>query len=94
MNDKQMIEKLEAEESMFAQTVRGISSDGTTLTLNVVTASTLCFSDRPKRVVGHMSTADSSTCGAQEKTASRKIRPTRCSRSWSPTIKRLKMLSW
>ena len=58
MSDKQMIEELEAEESMFVQTARGISSDGTTLTLNDVTPSTLYFSDRPKRLVGHMSTAD------------------------------------
>lgn len=58
MTDKQMIEELEAEESMFVQTARGISSDGTTLTLNDVTPSTLYFSDRPKRVVGHMTTAD------------------------------------
>ena len=49
MTDKQMIEELEAEESMFVQTARGISSDGTTLTLNDVTPSTLYFSDRPKR---------------------------------------------
>ena len=58
MTDEQMIEELEAEESMFVQTSRGMSSDGTTLTLNDVTPSTLYFSDRPKRVVGHMSTAD------------------------------------
>jgi hypothetical protein len=36
---------------MFVQTARGISSDGTTLTLNDVTPSTLYFSDRTKRVV-------------------------------------------
>jgi len=30
MTDKQMIEELEAEESMFVQTARGMSSDGTT----------------------------------------------------------------
>jgi hypothetical protein len=58
MTDKKMIEELEAEESMFVQTARGISNDGTTLTLNDVTPSTLYFSDRPKRVVGHMTTAE------------------------------------
>jgi hypothetical protein len=58
MTDKQMIEELETEESMFVQTARGISSDGTTLTLNDVTPSTLYFFDRPKRVVGHMTTAE------------------------------------
>src|SRR5947209_18751048 len=58
MADKQMIEELAAEESMFVQTARSMSSDGTTLRLNEITASTLYFSDRPKRVVGHMSTVD------------------------------------
>ena len=58
MTDKQMIEELEAEESMFVQTAQGITSDGTTLTLTGVTPSTLYFSDRPKRIVGHMSTTD------------------------------------
>ncbi len=58
MSDKQMIEELEAEESMFVQTAHGITSDGTTLTLNEVTPSTLYFSDRPKRIVGHMATTD------------------------------------
>jgi len=43
---------------MFVQTAQGITSDGTTLTLKEVTPSTLYFSDRPKRIVGHMTTAD------------------------------------
>ncbi len=58
MIDKQMIEELEAEQSMFVQTAQGMTSDGTTLTLQGVTPSTLYFSDRPKRIVGHMTTAD------------------------------------
>jgi hypothetical protein len=58
MSDRQMIEELEAEQSMFVQTAQGMASDGTTLTLKGVTPSTLYFSDRPQRVVGHMSTAD------------------------------------
>lgn len=53
-----MIDELEAEESMFVQTAQAITSDGTTLTLNEVTPSTLYFSDRPKRIVGHLATAD------------------------------------
>ena len=56
--DQQMVEQLEAEQSMFVQTARAITSDGTTLTLKDVTPSTLYFSDRPQRVVGHMTTAD------------------------------------
>ena len=58
MTDEQMIEELEAEQSMFVQTAQGMTSDGTSLTLEAVTPSTLYFSDRPKRIVGHMSTAD------------------------------------
>ncbi len=58
MSDTQMIEELEAEQSMFVQTAQGMTSDGTTLTLQGITPSTLYFSDRPKRIVGHMTTAD------------------------------------
>ena len=58
MADAQMVEQLEAEESMFVQTAQGITSDGTTLTLREVTPSTLYFSDRPQRIVGHMATTD------------------------------------
>jgi hypothetical protein len=52
-----MIEQLETEESMFVQTAQGIRSTDGTLTLRGVTPSTLYFSDRPQRVVGHMTTA-------------------------------------
>ena len=58
MADTQMIEQLEAEQSMFVQTAHGMASDGKTLTLEGVTPSTLYFSDRPQRVVGHMATSD------------------------------------
>jgi hypothetical protein len=53
-----LAEQLETEESMFVQTAQGIDSDGTTLTLRGITPSTLYFSDRPQRVVGHMTTVD------------------------------------
>ena len=53
-----LAEQLETEESMFVQTAQGIDSDGDTLTLRGITPSTLYFSDRPQRVVGHMATAD------------------------------------
>ena len=56
--DQQQIEELETEASMFVQTARGMSSDGSTVTLQDVTPATLYFSDRPERVVGHMTTAD------------------------------------
>jgi hypothetical protein len=58
MADTQMIEQLESEQSMFVQTAQGMRSDGKTLTLEGVTPSTLYFSDRPQRVVGHMATDD------------------------------------
>jgi len=58
MADAQMIEELQAEQSMFVQTAHGATCDGKTLTLQAVTPSTLYFSDRPQRVVGHMATAD------------------------------------
>jgi hypothetical protein len=53
-----LAEELETEQSMFVQTAAGIDNDGETLTLQGITPSTLFFSDRPKRVVGHMRTAD------------------------------------
>jgi len=53
-----LAEQLETEESMFVQTAQGIERDGDALTLLGVTPSTLYFSDRPQRVVGHMTTAD------------------------------------
>ena len=43
-------------EEMFVQIARNVTSDETTLTLQDVSPSTLYFSDRPERVVGHMST--------------------------------------
>jgi len=43
-------------EEMFVQVAQGASSSGGTLTLTGLSPSTLYFSDRPKRVVGHMTT--------------------------------------
>jgi hypothetical protein len=51
-------EQLETEEAMFVQSAQGIQSAGGALTLRGVTPSTLYFSDRPERVVGHMTTGD------------------------------------
>jgi len=58
MVDEKKIEDLQDEESMFVQTAQGVTSDGGTLTLTGVTASTLYFADRPQREVGSMKTAD------------------------------------
>ena len=43
-------------EEMFVQLARTVTSDQTTLTMQDVSPSTLYFSDRPERVVGHMTT--------------------------------------
>ena len=43
-------------EEMFVQLARNVTSDHSTLTLHDVSPSTLYFSDRPERVVGHMTT--------------------------------------
>ena len=43
-------------EEMFVQIARTVTSDQKTLTLQDVSPSTLYFSDRPERVVGHMTT--------------------------------------
>jgi len=43
-------------EEMFVQLARGVTSDQSTLRLEDVSPSTLYFSDRPERVVGHMTT--------------------------------------
>ena len=56
--DQELIAELEAEESMFVQTAQGVTSGDGMLTLQGVTPSTLYFSDRPQRVVGHMTTID------------------------------------
>ncbi len=53
-----LAEQLQTEESMFVQTAQGIESDGAKLTLQGITPSTLYFSDRPQRIVGHMATTD------------------------------------
>ena len=43
-------------EEMFVQVARTVTSDQTTLTMHDVSPSTLYFSDRPERVVGHLTT--------------------------------------
>jgi hypothetical protein len=43
-------------DEMFVQVARGASVSAGTLTLHDISPSTLYFSDRPERVVGHMTT--------------------------------------
>lgn len=56
--DEKTKEELDEIESMFVQTPPRAGSDGERLTLEDVTPATLFFSDRPERVVGHLSTSD------------------------------------
>jgi hypothetical protein len=56
--DEATIQELEDIESMFVQTAGGAVSDGSMLSLTGLSTATLYFSDRPKRVVGHVSSAD------------------------------------
>jgi hypothetical protein len=51
------IEKtLEDIEALFAQTAREVTSEGDKVTLHGASPATLYFSDRPQRVVGHLTT--------------------------------------
>jgi hypothetical protein len=43
-------------EDMFVQTARGIRSDAGSITLVGLTPHTIYFSDRPQRIVGHITT--------------------------------------
>ena len=49
-------QRLEEIESLFVQTAHGLTTADGTITLKMLSPSTLYFSDRPKREVGHMST--------------------------------------
>ena len=52
---KQQVEQeLEEIEAMFVQTAPEAAVEGSVLTLHDVSRSTLYFSDRPERVVGHV----------------------------------------
>ena len=48
--------QLEDMEALFVQTAASMTSDGGRITLQGLSPSTLYFSDRPKREVGHMPT--------------------------------------
>ena len=51
------IEKtLEDIEALFAQTARELTTDGDKVTFHGLSPATLYFSDRPQRVVGHLTT--------------------------------------
>jgi hypothetical protein len=48
--------ELEDIEALFAQTAREMTTDGDRVTFHGLSPATLFFSDRPQRVVGHMTT--------------------------------------
>jgi hypothetical protein len=48
--------QLEEIEALFAQVAREMTSDGDRVTLHGMSPATLYFSDRPQRVVGHLTT--------------------------------------
>ena len=82
------IEKtLEDIEALFAQTAHELTTDGDRVTFHKLSPSTLYFSDRPQRVVGHLTTGSSSTSGTRARTASPRTPRTRSSRSWRPVTR-------
>jgi len=56
--DQALLEQMEANQAMFVQTAHGAVTGDGKLTLTGLTPSTVYFSDRPQRVVGHLSTDD------------------------------------
>ena len=44
-------------EALYVQSARGLVSDGVAFTLRGIAPSTLMFSDRPERIVGHLTSA-------------------------------------
>jgi len=47
-------QQLEEIEAMFVQVARGMTTEGDRVTLHGIAPATLFFSDRPQRVVGHL----------------------------------------
>jgi hypothetical protein len=58
MVESELVEQLEEIDAMFVQTAMGFVSQGGRIRLRGVAPSTLYFSDRPQRIVGHLSTAE------------------------------------
>ncbi len=56
--DQALLDQMEDNQAMFVQTALGAVANDGTLTLTGLTPATVYFSDRPKRIVGHLSTAD------------------------------------
>ena len=58
MTEPEIVKELEDISALFVQTAHGVESTDGRIILRNVTPSTLYFSDRPQRVVGHLETAE------------------------------------
>jgi hypothetical protein len=58
MTEPEIVKELEDISALFVQTAHGAEHVDGRMVLRSVTPSTLYFSDRPQRVVGHLSTSD------------------------------------
>jgi hypothetical protein len=58
MSDPEIVKELEDISALFVQTAHGAEHVDGRIVLKSVTPSTLYFSDRPQRVVGHLSTSE------------------------------------
>lgn len=56
MDEMVIIEEFDQEEPMFVQVASAVECSDNSITLKGMSPSTLFFSDRPERVVGHLST--------------------------------------
>jgi hypothetical protein len=58
MTEPEIVKELEDISALFVQTAHGVESIEGRIVLRSVTPSTIYFSDRPQRVVGHLETAE------------------------------------
>ena len=58
MSEPEIVKELEDISALFVQSAHGAETSGDRLILRGVTPSTIYFSDRPQRVVGHLETAE------------------------------------
>jgi hypothetical protein len=58
MSDPEIVNELEDISALFVQSAHGVESADGRIVLRNVTPSTIYFSDRPQRVVGHLETSE------------------------------------
>lgn len=88
MTDDQIIQEREDIEALFVQTALSAEHAGDRIVLNNVTPSTLFFSDRPKRITGHIETSEFVGIWGEGDDSFAANPPTRCSRSSATGPKR------